>query len=175
MVLAVLVRGTTPHLLLIFKDWSNCFSFMQHAIQLCLISHYHHISAVPTVHPARDQYVPYNSIKNVTFSCAVESGSPAIWEVMGTQVLLQRQREAFAHSGVFISGDLESNYSTISVSFEARRMFRELSVLCVSNQVTSGNKGMTYSVVSFGKWMHSDTCTLLCFWRSNYELYNGKL
>ena len=114
------------------------------------------------VNPSRDQFVPYNSNENVTFSCEVESGRSAIWEVTGTQVQSQDQRKTFEGTGVFIHG--EGNCSTISVSFEARRSRnRPINLLCVANQNTFSQKGDTYYVVSFGKWVHS---AWLCFVQS---------
>ena len=114
------------------------------------------------VTPNRDQLVPFASDVNVTYTCTVDGGRNAVWEVRGRQILGAEQARDFAESGIFVDG-LNSNTSVIVISGEARRNASRnnppgVYLLCVALEKLKGTPGRLYSVITYGECAHP-----LCF------------
>ena len=108
-----------------------------------------------TVTPDRDQAVPFASEENVTYTCEVDGGRTAVWEVSRRQILGQELAGVFADSGIFVEG-LDSNFSVIHISAEARRNASlsdppEISLLCVAAEKLKGTQGRLYTVFTYGE------------------------
>ena len=106
------------------------------------------------VTPDRNQTVPFVSDENVTYSCSVDGGRSAIWEVRGSQIIGQGQASLFANSGFFVEG-LGASTSVIRISGEARRNASQddppgINLLCVAMQLLTGTPGRKYFVISYG-------------------------
>ena len=110
------------------------------------------LSAVPVVYPPNNQYVAYNSMETLNYSCTVDNGYTAIWEVNGIQHRMPSQF-TLADSGIgltIVSVDPNNRVSMISISNVTHG---NLSLQCVALPLMRirAVKGEEYSVVSFGK------------------------
>ena len=106
------------------------------------------------VTPDRNQTVPFASNENVTYSCSVDGGRSAIWEVRGRQIIGQSQASVFAESGFFVEG-LGANTSVIRISGEARRNASQndppgINLLCVALKRLTGTPGRKYFIITYG-------------------------
>ena len=107
------------------------------------------------VTPDRDQAVPFVSDENVTYTCTVDGGRQAVWEVRGRQIVGPAQVQTFAENGFFVEG-VETSTSIIRVSGEARRSALKdvppgVTLLCVAVQPRTGTRGRTYSIITYGE------------------------
>lgn len=107
------------------------------------------------VTPDRDQAVPFASDDNITYTCEVDGGRTAVWEVSRRQIVSQDQARVFAESGIFVEG-LDTNTSVIHISAEARRNASrsnppEIRLLCVAAEMLKGTEGRRYSVFTYGE------------------------
>ena len=113
------------------------------------------LSAVPIVYPSVNQYVASNSMDILNYTCTVETGNKAIWEVGRVQYIAQSQlTQQSGSSGIGLTIiptlDMNSRVSTISISNITRG---NLPVQCVAVPLfdLGAVKGREYLVVSFGK------------------------
>ena len=127
------------------------------------------------VTPNSDQLVPFASDVNVTYTCTVDGGRSAVWEVRGRQILGAEQASNFAESGIFVEG-LNSNTSVIVISGEARRDASRsvppgVYLLCVALEKLKGTPGRMYSVITYGECAHLNyvselgSCHFFCQWK----------
>ena len=111
------------------------------------------------VTPNRDRLVPFASDVNVTYTCTVDGGRSAVWEVRGRQILGDEQVRDFAESRIFVEGPLNSNTSIIVISGKARRNASRndppgVYLLCVALEKLKGTPGRTYSVITYSECAH---------------------
>ena len=116
--------------------------------------------------PDRDQTVPFASDENVTYTCTVDGGRTAVWEVRGRQILGVEQARVFAENGIFVEG-LDSNTSLISISGEARRNASQndppgVYLHCVALEKLKGTSGREYMIITYGKSAPLVDCTIKC-------------
>ena len=107
------------------------------------------------VTPDSDQTVPFASDENITYTCTVDGGRTAVWEVRGRQILGEEQASVFAENGIFVEG-LNSNTSVIIVSGEARRNASQNSppgvyLHCVALERLKGTAGRQYSIITYSE------------------------
>ena len=100
----------------------------------------------------KDQYVPSNSLNNVTYSCECDSESNIVWEVDMSQIRNQRQFEETKAIGIFIEPDnIASNFSTIYISHKTRMMKSSIMIRCIEAKGIFTTEGIPYKVIIFGK------------------------
>ena len=99
--------------------------------------------------------VPFVSNENVTYTCKVDGGHQAVWEVRGRQIVGPAQVQTLAENGFFVEG-IETNTSIIRVSGEARHNASKdyppgVTLLCVAVQPRTGTRGRTYSIITYSE------------------------
>ena len=108
--------------------------------------------------PDRNQTVPFSSDANVTYSCTVDGGRSAVWQVNGRQIVGDDQIDEFAESGFFVE-IVDRRTSIIRVSGEARRNATQkdppgVTLLCVAVRGLTGVSGRRYFIITFGEPLH---------------------
>ena len=109
---------------------------------------------MPSIYPAKDQYVASNSSVNVTFNCSAPIGSNPGWEINGSQIVGDDFVQRIARMGVLTYS--ESQYSLVIVTPMARLRpeYKVLSIECLSthNETLFTENTENYSVITFGRF-----------------------
>ena len=113
------------------------------------------------VTPSSDRLVPFASDENVTYTCTVDGGRNAVWEVRDRQILGAEQARTFAEGGIYVQG-LNSNTSVITISGEARRNASQSTppgvyLHCVAVEKLKGTPGRTLYIVTYSKCTYTHT------------------
>ena len=148
------LSSTLLHTLSMFRSSLNG-PLQTHIMLLFLKLSASQVDSGIVVTPDRNQTVPFASDENTTYTCSVEGGRTAVWEVRGRQIIGQDQVRMFADSGFFVEG-LGRGTSVIRITGEARRNATqseppELSLLCVAVKSLTGTPGRKYFIITYGE------------------------
>lgn len=113
----------------------------------------------PSLYPMSNTYIPFESTKNVTYTCTASAGYQLLWELNQRQVLGDTTLNLLQENGIHIDTDQGVVLSRLVVTPEGRDFLNgevhTISVQCLAFSGTLNfeiSQGDIYHIIQFSKF-----------------------